>query len=348
MFSTDSMAVQALPQTPLMPDSRALPSLLSAKAIWRDLPAWMFFIYGCLLLNTQLTAMSPPRHDLVHTIIFPLAVFLAFIGAHSLFDPHLTNRARAFGVPLLLCVALPTINVLWHQPSPLDTPALLKLYEYSNFFWAGLLILHAWFHQRSHVTLFFGVALVYGAALENGGIILGFFHEWNLGSTMVRPFVAPVATMIGWCVVVSMGTYVTWSLRRLIPPLKRSSVASALVLGTSSTMLDLQIDPIATALGCWVWHESLPAWFHGVPMVNFIAWMCALVPFGFVLFRVQERLGLDDFARWSPRQLGTLLLATPIALGIAALAFMLCTLLIEGPHGPSWALLGQFTVRLFS
>jgi hypothetical protein len=93
-----------------------------------------------------------------------------------------------------------------------------------------------------------------------------------------------------------------------------------------------------------VWHESLPGWFHGVPLVNFIAWMCALVPFAYVLFRVQQRRGLGDGAAWSAGALKELLGWTPAALVLAALCFVGVTLLVEGPDGPSWTLLNRFTL----
>ena len=89
------------------------------------------------------------------------------------------------------------------------------------------MVWHLWKHQRSHVPLFFGVGLLYGAALENGGIVLGFFHETNLTQTMVKHFVAPVATMIGWSVVLAMATFVTWGLRRHLPWLRRSAGLSS-------------------------------------------------------------------------------------------------------------------------
>ena len=102
------------------------------------------------------------------------------------------------------------------------------------------------------------------------------------------------------------------------------------------------------AVGCWVWDHSLPGWFHGVPLVNFVAWMCALVPFGYVMFRVQERRGLRDGAAWGPEDLMTLLKWTPAGLTCAALAFMGMTLVIEGVSGPSWTLLNIFTARVFA
>ena len=145
-----------------------------------------------------------------------------------------------------------------------------------------------------------------------------------------------------------MATFVTWQLRRRLPWLRKSAALSALAVGSFATFLDLQIDPIATAVGCWVWHHSLPGWFHGVPMVNFIAWMCALVPFGYVMFRVQERLGLADGAKWSPQALLELLKWSPAGLVIAAIAFVTVTLILEGVSGPSWTLLNHFTIRVLA
>jgi uncharacterized membrane protein len=236
--------------------------------------------------------------------------------------------------------------VLVHRPSPLEVTTLRLIYELSNFFWAGLL---AWFfftRHKSLVALFFGVGLVYGAVLENGGIVLGFFEEQNLGATMVKPFVAPVATMVGWSMVLGMSTHLVWRLRSWLPWLKRSALLSGVLVGVFATLLDLQIDPIATATGCWVWHASLPPWFHGVPRVNFVAWLCALVPFGWVLFRLQDRLGVADAGPWTPRHLTLALAAVPYALTLALVSFLVSTAVLEGTTGPSWQLLTRFVATV--
>lgn len=326
-------------QETLLPVEALAPSRTWAAAraeLWRHLPAWMFFLYGCLLLNTELTNLAPARGDLAYTVLFPLSVFVAHQAVRS---ARGAASARVLTVSLALALGVPTLGVTWHTPSPLEGPTLLRWYEWSNFAWAGLLVAWAWAHQRSQVALFFGVGLAYGAALENGGILLGFFHETNLTDTLVRPFVAPVATMVGWSVVLLMATVVTWELRRHLPWLRRSAGLSALAVGSFATLLDLQIDPLATAVGCWVWHESLPGWFHGVPLVNFVAWLCALVPFAYVLFRVQARRGVRDAGPWRRGDLLALLGWSPAALGVAALAFGGVTLALEGAHGPSWTLL---------
>ena len=319
------------------------------RAGWRamgdDVPAWLFFWNACLLLNTSLTNLNPARPDFAPTIIFPMGVFVLFSTVRALKSSRVRFPKLALIVPVVMALGLPTINMLWHQPSPLEVTSLRTVYELSNFLWASLLIRYFWKREKSVLAFFFGVALVYGAVLENGGIVLGFFDEQNLGKTMVKPFVAPVATMIGWCVVLGMATHLVWRLREWLPWMRKSALLSGLLVGVFATMLDLQIDPIATATGCWVWDSSLPGWFHGVPLVNFVAWLCALVPFAWVMFRLQEKVGVTDAGPWNRRQLGAALVAVPYALVIALIAFMTTTLVIEGPTGPSWSLLAAFTAK---
>lgn len=334
-------------ETTLPADALARPSVLQAARaeLWAHLPAWMYLVYGCLLLNTELTNFSPPRTDLAYTVVFPLGVFMLYQGVRFTVG---AASGRLFAVSLLLAFGLPMANLTWHTPAPLEASTLLRFYEWSNFAWAALLVWHAWSRHRSHVALFFGVALVYGAALENGGIVLGFFHETNLNDTMVKPFVAPVATMIGWSVVLAMATFITWGLRRHLGWLQRSALLSAVTLASAATLLDLQIDPVATAVGCWVWHETLPGWFHGVPLVNFIAWMWALLPFAYVMFRLQALRGVADGAAWQRGDLLALLRWSPAALLVATLGFTGTTLLLEGANGPSWTLLNVFTVKVLA
>jgi hypothetical protein len=97
-----------------------------------------------------------------------------------------------------------------------------------------------------------------------------------------------------------------------------------------------------------VWHESLPPWFKGVPLVNFIAWLCALGPFSYVMFRVQSLNGVRDGGHWPVRAQLHLLRWVPGALFVAGLSFMLVTVVVEGSNGPSWTLLNDFTLRMTS
>lgn len=322
------------------------------RAAWRamgdDVPAWVFFWNACLLLNTALTNIEPARPDFAPTIVFPMGMFVMFSTVRALKSPSVRFPKLALMVPVALALGLPTLNILVHRPSPMTLSTLRAVYELSNFFWAAILVRFLWKKERSLVAFFFGVGLIYGAILENGGIVLGFFHEQQLRLTMVKPFVAPVATMIGWSMVLAMATHLVWRLREWLPWMKKSALLSGVLVGVFATTLDLQIDPLATATGCWVWDESLPAWFHGVPLVNFVAWLCALIPFAWVMFRVQDKLGLADGAKWSVRQLGVALGFVPYAAVVALISFLVSTALLEGVSGPSWALFTQLAVKWFS
>ena len=318
------------------------------EEIWRFFPTWMFFFYGCLLLNTELTNLVPPRDDLAYTALFPLSVFALFYGVRAYRAPEVRRRSAMFFVAAALCLGWPLLNLAVHRPSPFELPLLRRMFELSNFVWGALLLVHALRRRPSHAVLFFGVGLLYGALLENGGILLGFYGEHHLTQTRVGPLLAPLATMLGWCVVLYMATFTVWELRSYLPWLKRSATASALLISIFSMMLDLQIDPAATATGCWVWNPTLPPFFHGVPLVNFVAWICALFPFAYVLMRYQQRANLEESSGFTPAQLLRLLYAVPVVLVLAALLFVGATLAIEGAEGPSWSLLNRFAVQLFA
>jgi uncharacterized membrane protein len=318
----------------------------AAREVVEYLPVWMFFFYGCLLLNTSLTNLQPARPDLAHLAIFPLLVFVGFYAVRGLRAADVSNRAVMIGVTFALALALPLANLTWHQPSPLSHDGLLAAYELSNFAWAALMLWHASRKSRGHVWLFFGVGLVYGACLENGGILLGYFHETKLHLTMTPPLVAPWATMIGWCVVLYMATFAVWKLRVLIAPLRRSPVASGLLVATLATMLDLHIDPLATAVGCWIWDEGLPPFFHGVPLTNFVAWMCALFPFAWLMFREQQRAAIRDGGAWDKESLRRLLVRVPATLCVAFICFGTTMALLEGFDGPAWTVLYKLGDRV--
>jgi hypothetical protein len=331
------------PEAP-SPAAPAAPGLLrrAGRELWANLPAWLAFIYAVSLLNAALTNLRPPRPDFAPTVLFPLVVFAAYYAARAAGLPGWRERWRLLLAPATLAVGLPLLVLLVHRPSPVHDASLRWVYELTAFAWAGLLLGHAASRGRNHAWLFFGPTLVYGLLLENGGIGLGFFSETKLRCA-IPGLHAPISTMVGWCTVMYMCTFVTWELRRRLPRLRRSPALSALVLATTGIFLDLQIDPLATAAGCWTWNPALPPGFLGVPLLNFVAWGCALWPYGYVLFRLQERRHIADGGSFARRDLLTLLAAAPLTLLVAAALFILVTLVLEGPQGPAWQVLHRFT-----
>ena len=313
------------------------------REVATNLPAWFYFFYGTLLLNTALTNFSPPRDETAWTAMFPLSVFVIFSLVRVFKAPDVESRLLLLVGSLGPALLLPVMIMAWHRPSPLQGKQMLTWYELSNFFWAGMMLWHAARAKRGHVGLFFGAGLIYGAMLENGGILIGFFHETNLKLTLIPPLLAPVATMVGWCVVLYMSTFVVWRLRTWLPTLRESNLLSAVLVAFGAMLLDLQIDPLATAAGCWVWDSSLPPFFHGVPLVNFVAWMCALTPFAWLQFRWQDKARIRDGGRWAMRDIWAMTIRAPYALGVAFILWGISMAALEGFAGPSWGIMYRFT-----
>ncbi len=311
-------------------------------------PVWTFLFYGLLLLNCALTNFTPPQTATAWTVVFPLSVFVLMVCARALRAPFVANRLLLVLFAVGVSVVLPILNLAFHRPSPVQGPVLLVIYEISNFFWAALMMWHAASQKRQHLALFFGSAFLYGACLENGGIWLGFFDESGLNLSHVFGLPAPMATMLGWSVVLYMGTFAVWRLREYFPILRSSRALSAVLVATVATLLDLQIDPLATAAGAWVWHSSLQPFFHGVPLLNFVAWMSAITPFSYAMFRVQDEFRQRDGSRWSNAALLRLASLVPFILLMALICFAGTMYLIEGANGPAWNIFYEASHRILT
>jgi hypothetical protein len=310
------------------------------RSAWRELathyPAWMLLFLSVSMLNNALANLGSPRWDLAWPIVFPIALFGGFYALRA------EGRASVLLRALAVAVAMPAVLVLVHRPSPLSQAALLQVYEYSNFVVFVPLLVHARFHGKGTLGIFFGAGLLYGVILENGGIAMGYFAEVAY-RVYVPGLVAPLATMLGWVMVIYLCAFLTWRARRAFPGLQRSPVWSGLLFATCGVLFDLQVDPVATATHCWTWDARLPAFWLGVPLVNYVAWTAALWPFGTALFAVQQHFGIADGAPWPRRAQGWLLVSVPVALGAATVLFFgTMTLLEGGLQGPTWAVLGDF------
>src|SRR4051794_9180402 len=95
------------------------------REVVRFLPAWMFFFYGCLLLNTSLTNFDPPRPDLAPNAIFPIAVFAVFYVVRAFKAPDVENRVALAVLALALACFLPVLNLAYHRTSPISGRGLL-------------------------------------------------------------------------------------------------------------------------------------------------------------------------------------------------------------------------------
>ncbi len=214
---------------------------------------------------------------------------------------------------------------------------LIAFYEIMNVVWLILLMLHCRRFRGWHgVIRFFAAALLYGFILESGGVLSHFFTE-NDYHVYFPFFAAPMVTMLGWPMVFYCVSH-TWDVlaKHWIKLKNINSFFAALFIAMIAVSWDLNVDPVATGLGLWTWNARLPAWFFGVPLVNFTSWFSAVFAFG-VGYTVITRSTVSD-----KRKTAAMFAVIPLLLLAAAVInFGICGI-AEGFGGPSWTVMMQF------
>lgn len=311
------------------------PSLL--RALWDDLPFAVVAVGGASTTFIGLGLDEPAGLWLRWTWLFSSA-FLVIVLA-------LTWRSsgpaqRTAGLVLLALNLTANGAIALAGRSVAVSHASLRLgYELSTFFLLGAFFLHMRGRQPSLVPLFFGPVLLFGVLLENGGIAVGLFAEVG-GTLYLRPLAAPLATMLGWVTVLYVAIHTTWRLGEALPTIRRSPALSAIAATAAALLLDLHVDPYATAIGMWVWDPTVPATVLGVPAANWVAWTVALVPFSWVFFAREKRWGLARGEMGRPEHVRFLLRATLPLCFISLGLFVLGLAVVEGGFaGPTIRLL---------
>ncbi len=314
-----------------------------ARILWDDFPLLNYAFYALAIAHAEIANLPEPRLDLVPSVVFPLLVPLLIYGLRF---GRATRRERIIGAVVALGVPLLVgLDVAIAMRTPFTIDRLRDIYEISAILNTVLLMVHAWGRGRHWVGFFMGPVALYGLLLENGGILLGFFDELNY-TFYLWPLPAPLATMSGWITVFYLVTWLTWELRRLIPALGRTAVGSALTAMLAALLLDLQIDPLATAVGFWAWNHLLEGELMGVPFLNFVAWGCAVFPFAWLQYRREGGLALGPGAICAPPHRRWILVRVPAVLALAAVLFLTCMMIYEGGlGGPTTQILRQAAVR---
>lgn len=305
-----------------------------------SLPVWVFWysIFG--FCHAAYVSLEPRRPDVIGVAAIPMAWFalermLSLARARDRGDAW-----RLSGALALLALAMP-ITLLFNRHNPVSLEFVRDVYEITGVVGAALIcawLVHA---DRRAAMVFFGAGMVYGLVLENGGILLGFFHEPGY-RLYVFPFVAPVVTMVGWSTAIFLSCWYALRLRQELPRLLSSPMACAILATLIALSIDAVIDPVAAAAGFWEWHPSLSTGPLGVPPVNWVAWICAVMPFAHLVFRVAPDGHFND------ARVRLAFRGTPLALVYAATAFVASTLILEGARGPSWQLLNLATSRMLA
>jgi hypothetical protein len=315
-----------------------------SRILWRDLPLLNFAFYALAIAHAEIANLTPPRPEYWATCIFPLAVPLVVYAVRWRAADR-RERLVSVAVIAVTLIALGASRFLAPR-DPYGDDQLRRIYEVSSIANTALLLAHAWSFARARALWLLGPAALYGLLLENGGILLGFFSEMHY-ELYLGPLPAPLATMAGWVLVFYVVTWVTWELRAHLPALRRSPWLSAGVAAAAGLALGLQIDPLATAVGFWRWHRVLPGAIFDVPLVNFVAWGCAIFPFAAFVFWRQAQHGLSPEQVTSSPHGRWLLYRVPLVLFAASVMFLLVSAVTEvGVSGPTYAVLRASLVRL--
>jgi hypothetical protein len=312
--------------------------------LWRDLPLLNVALYTASIAYAELVNLEAARTDLLGTAIFPSVILVVIITGRW---PEASLRERlnyallSFAAPIVagVCVYLNTRHVVEHD-------VLRDIYEVSSLANTGILLLHSMRWGRGGPWFLLGPVFLYGLLLENGGIALGYFSElnyrWYLGALP-----APLATMSGWVTVFYLVLWVMWETRRQLGQTQWRTPILVFAGTSAALLLDLQIDPLATAVGFWTWSPFLTPGPWGVPLLNFVAWSAAIIPFAWAVAQREAKCDLWMGEIFQKKHRHALLWQTPWILGQATVLFLGAMAVIEGGFsGPTFNILTHFLSHL--
>lgn len=332
-----------------------------AKEVWRRLPIWFLYLEAIGLLHFMRANVKPemfyevgyPPYLFALTTIVPLAWVFAYYLLR-IRRSQSVNKPLAYAGLVFLTVILPIliyVAYIWLPKYYLSKDQIRTLFEYSQFFWFALFIIHAYFvGGKSIFVTFWGVCLIYGIILENTGIILGYFSESEFKYYLWR-LVAPICTMLGWVIVFYCATRIAEYFRELFPSWNPSVLKMALLTTAIALSFDFQLDPLASLSGIWwKWNDLYYSpqyikysFYLGVPIINFVAWFSAFLPFSYAYFWAYSQPGWDVKQRnW---QLFLRLHIVVIVAGI--LNFGIMALIEGGFSGPTFQILNEFWDKFF-
>ena len=304
--------------------------LTRLKGSFQHLPVWYLWFQAFSLLGTEIRLLDPPRYDLAPTVVFPLAWFAAYYLVKPAQGPTRNLRKGLLLVTLSCAIPLVLILVVL-EPTPRPPDVLMRQAELARLVLTAIIALHCLFAESKAVFVkFFVVGLLYGAILENGGIIGGFFTE--PGYILYIPGLpAPFVNIVGWCVGLYVSVYIWQAILERFEPKRFTITIFAAGVTAMALCQDFQIDPYATHSAWWIWHESLPPFFLGVPLLNFLAWIAAIFPFAWLYYYIETRPEINETGR-----VVRLLLTIPVALAVALVTILILTLVFRGPHSPDF------------
>lgn len=158
---------------------------------------------------------------------------------------------------------------------------------------AAASFLRAWLvTSLRYAAAFFGVAASVGLLAEFLGGRVPVFGSTYHYHEVLQPMLlgtVPVFVPLAWYFLAFQSLLVLrhWRPAFAAAPLARAAAPALLLTG-----FDVMLDPLATALGLWTWHER--GAFFGVPLLNFAGWFVV----GMCIFLLAPQLeGAEAVAR---------------------------------------------------
>jgi len=310
-----------------------------ASILWHDLPLVNYAIYAVGIAHAEITNLPNQRLDLVPTAIFPMLVpwlIYGFRFKEASSRERMVGAALSLGAPLLVI-----LNFYSNHRFVIDHDNLRNIYEYSAILNTVFLMVHAHSQSRQWLKFFLGPCLLYGMALENGGIWLGYFSEMNY-RFYLGPLPAPIATMSGWVTVFYIITWTVWEMKKLSRTVQESALAGAGIAVFAALSFDLQVDPLACEVGFWKWHPILDQGWLGVPLLNYAAWTAAVLPFSLLITSREKNKNLAVGEITETTHLRWVLQRIPQTLIFAAILFLSFMVLLEQSlSGPTFQILAE-------
>jgi len=318
-------------------------------------PTVFLFVMALAILNYEVSNVHPSKYQIAGiamerfalTAIFPLFWLLLHYYFRARDSQRLQHPRRTFGIIAAVALGLPILLYLFARPSYMPDEQITALYEYAQFLWLALMLAHCTYKRGlSGVVLFYGIGFLYGLILENSGIILGYFGEsqyrYYLGCCGVT-LPAPLATQVGWCIMFYVAIANAEFFESKIEWLRDRPLRMALLATAIGITLDLQIDPLASLSGLWwKWNPALPAVWLGVPLLNYVAWFAAFMPFSYAYFYYRRQPQLSPWAR-NRRLLVILPWLLPAVLLIGGLIMALAE---GGFDGPTFDIVRAFLYKV--
>jgi hypothetical protein len=333
-------------------------------AFFEHLPVWCAFFSGIYVNFAAMIFFNPSREAWTWIGAFPAALVMFYFACHYRARGWPRGSAlKLVGLGALQAALFLVVRSLaqpapfaqnaaaWEEvfrnlrfPPPAGTAiewyagrnTIVLINEIVSLAWAGLIALHVFVHgKRGGLARFYGLALLYGVLLESGGMIMGFFFEYDFHLRLPL-FEAPLAPMLSWAGVFYSCAWV-WNraLDAFLSARRRHWLWGAAAMGVLGLLFDAAIDPLATSLTIWTWNSRLRAGpgFLGVPLLNYVSWFIAVWTFGaFYLGLTRAGAGSRFFGR---RRAASLALFAPVMVIVTNLGVLAAVLLLEGWDSPA-------------